>query len=82
MRTVQPPEAVSPTQATENGSLFQRWFPGWSGWSQPATAPASDVDSISPPTPAEANISPDPVLVTEDILTEDEIGNILQHLRH
>ncbi|XP_059165407.1 intermembrane lipid transfer protein VPS13D-like [Physella acuta] len=77
-KTIQPPEAVSPTQATENGSLFQRWFPGWSGWSQPATAPASDVDSTSPPTQSEPNISQDPVLVTEDILTEDEIEQEIQ----
>ncbi|CAG5124462.1 unnamed protein product, partial [Candidula unifasciata] len=36
-----PPVELVSTPVRERGSLFQRWFPGWSGWSQPTPSSPS-----------------------------------------
>ncbi|KAH9492085.1 Vacuolar protein sorting-associated protein 13D [Bulinus truncatus] len=69
-----PAEVVPPSQQKESGSLFQYWFPGWSGWSQPADQ--------SPPELL-ANVSADgedkpSAGAEDDLVTEDEIEHKIQ----
>uniref|UniRef100_A0A2C9LEM5 UBA domain-containing protein n=1 Tax=Biomphalaria glabrata TaxID=6526 RepID=A0A2C9LEM5_BIOGL len=73
-----PTEVLSPTQQKESGSLFQHWFPGWSGWSQPVEQPKSDMlENISADVQEELKTPNLDDVVTEDLI-EQELQDVIK----
>ncbi|CAL1546810.1 unnamed protein product [Lymnaea stagnalis] len=72
-----PPSETSPTQPKESGSLFQHWFPGWSGWTQSTVTP----QPVMTPSPTDLGSIYDSTLVYQCIalqFPEQEIQDVIK----